>query len=851
METTPSRALAEIRALAARRNAPLILELDLTTDPVEGIVDDPLTARFGRHRQTLREIVDGLRRAALDPRTRVLVAHLATCGMPLSRVQEIRDAVADFRAAGKFTLAYADTFGEFGGGTVPYYLACAFDQIWLAPPGDLGLTGVASHTPFVRDALDRLGVTTELGARHEYKNAVNTFLERGFTPAHLEATTRVVESCADEIISGIVAGRRLPADRVRRLVDAGPLSARAALQAGLVDRLGYRDEVYDAARRRAAADDPTADDLRAGDRVAAASDSRGGGAGDSGSVAVPVQEAAPAPAAVPTPVPTPAPEVPAGTAAALASADAADAVTQASSGATGISAAIPASARPAAAADTTASAGSPAAATPPGDGATTAAHEADAAPAAVSAAAGSEPASVAGSGPASGSGPGAVVRTADPAPAGSGPGPAAGGRPRTPPVPLYLAAYQRSAARKEASALRRAARSSGAAVASLLSPDRRDARRAPAPAAPAAGAGLDEATAVPPGRDPDTAAVALIHGTGPVVLRRSGPPIGGQVLAADAVCAAFRAAAKDPEVVAAVFRVDSPGGSYVASDLVRREVERFRATGRPVVVSMGSVAASGGYFVALAADTIVASPSTLTGSIGVYGGKQVLTGLLDKLGVAIGEVAQGEHALMMSARRSFSPGERAKLDEFLDRVYDDFVGKVATARAMTIEQAHQLARGRVWTGADAHRHGLVDELGGLERSLRLAWAATGMPGSRPGRVLLLPHRSLVDHVRPARSSEDPAAAAAFAGGPGGDLFGVGAALAGLLAGRPGAAVAGGLGPGGADAALAGFLRALADGWTGLLTGGHAGGWGPLAGLAAQAGLPAAGPLLMPPIGPIG
>ncbi|WP_241842047.1 S49 family peptidase, partial [Pseudofrankia sp. BMG5.36] len=257
--TTPRHAIAEIRALAARRNAPLILELDLTVDPIEGAVDDPLAAWRGRHRQTLRDLVDGLRRAALDPRTRVLVAHVASCGMPLSRAQEIRDAVAEFRAAGKFTIAYADTFGEFGGGTVPYYLACAFDQIWLAPPGDLGLTGVASHTPFLRDALDRLGVTTELGARHEYKNAVNTFVERGFTPAHLEATTRVVESCADEIIAGIVAGRRLPSDRVRSLVDAGPLSARVALGAGLIDRLGYRDEVYAAARGRAGAEDPTAE----------------------------------------------------------------------------------------------------------------------------------------------------------------------------------------------------------------------------------------------------------------------------------------------------------------------------------------------------------------------------------------------------------------------------------------------------------------------------------------------------------------------------------------------------------------------------------------------------------------
>ncbi|WP_045876381.1 signal peptide peptidase SppA [Pseudofrankia sp. DC12] len=789
METTPRHALAEIRAMAARRNAPLILELDLTVDPVEGIVDDPLTARFGRRRQTLREIVDGLRRAALDPRTRVLVAHVASCGMPIARVQEIRDAVAELRAAGKFAIAYADTFGEFGGGTVPYYLACAFDQIWLAPPGDLGLTGVASHTPFLRDALDRLGVATELGARHEYKNAVNTFLERGFTSAHLEATTRVVESSADEIIAGVVAGRRLPADRVRRLVDAGPLSAQAALRAGLVDRLGYRDEVYAAVRRRAAATDPTEP------LPETSGPSANGVGGPAEAAALPPEPTPPAAVGAAAAVPPP------GSASAAGSADLGG-VTAASAGA---------------------GADQPA-------GADAAAATARTDPAAPAAEPGRTPPV----------GAPTAVPGASPAPAAAQDAP---GR-RAAPVPLYLATYRRSAARKEASPLRRAARSSGAAVASLLGPDRREARRSATVPGPTGLGELDEAVAVPADRDPGTAAVALIHGTGPVVLRRTGPPVGGRMLAADTVCAAFRAAAKDPDIAAAVFRVDSPGGSYVASDLVRREVERFRASGRPVIVSMGSVAASGGYFVALAADTIVASPSTLTGSIGVYGGKQVISGLLDKLGVAIGEVAQGEHALMMSARRPFSPGERAKLDEFLDRVYADFVGKVAIARAMSLERADELARGRVWTGADAHRHGLVDELGGLEHALRLAWTTAGLPGARPSRVRLLPHRSLVDHVRPARSSED--AAAGFGDGTGVHLAGglVGAALG--LTGPSAAPMAGGM-----DAALVGALEALAGGWAGVLSGGHAGGWGPLAGLAARAGLPAAGPLLMPPIGPVG
>ncbi|MBL7626266.1 S49 family peptidase [Frankia sp. CN6] len=478
MDTSPRHALAEIRALAARRNAPLILELDLTVDPVEGAADDPLAARLGRRRQSLREIVDGLRRAALDPRTRVLVAHVASCGMPIARAQEIREAVADLRAAGKFAIAYADTFGEFGGGTVPYYLACAFDQIWLAPPGDLGLTGVVSHTPFLRDALDRLGVKAELGARHEYKNAVNTFVERGFTSAHLEATTRVVESCADEIVAGIAAGRRLPADRVRLLVDAGPLAAAAALRAGLVDRLGYRDEVYEAARRRARGD--AASTPAAGPEV-------------------PVPAAAAAPvvptASVPTvsvstasvPGAAPAPSVPTASAARAAAPEpgrlapgrAEPAASEWTEAASPTTAAIAMTALT--------GAGTPAGAD--AAGAEPAGAEAAGAEAAGVEPAGVEPAGVevvgaeaAGGAVVGGSSVGAEKTAPDPGTSRIGEADP-GGTPA--PVPMYLGAYRRSAERREASPLRRAARSSGATVGSLLGQDRRAGRRRP-PAAPGA-----------------------------------------------------------------------------------------------------------------------------------------------------------------------------------------------------------------------------------------------------------------------------------------------------------------------------------------------------------------------------
>lgn len=671
MVGTPRQVVADVQRIARRRNAPIVLELDLTSDPVEGVPTDPLTAAVSHRRTGLREIVDGLHRAARDERAGVVVAHVAACGMPLARVQEIRDAVAEFRAAGGLALAYADTFGEFGGGTVAYYLACAFDEIWLAPPGDLGLTGVAMETPFLRDALDRLGVAVEIGQRHEYKNAVNTLVERDFTPAHREALGRIVDSSAEQIVAGIARSRGLPADQVWRLIDVAPLAGHVALSAGLVDRIGYRDEIYEYARERA--------------RALAAATGTGTAAGP------------------------------------------------------------------------------------------------------------------------------AVGGDADPA---GDAGEDAGEATEPEPVLRYVSAYRRAAVRKAESPVRRAGSFASSLPATIFL---RESGRSPAGTAggpeggrPAGAAGPSRAGTgvVPPEIDPRTSVVALVHGTGPVVLGGATMPFSGPVLAADAVTAAFRAAARDPSVAAAVFRVESPGGSYVASDVVRREIERFRSTGRPVVVSMGSVAASGGYFVALAGDVIVANPGTLTGSIGVFGGKQVVRDLFDKVGVGFGAVAAGENALMMSPRQPFTQAERAKLDEFLDRVYADFVDKVAQARGMSHGDAHELARGRVWTGADAHRHGLVDELGGLAHAIDLAWARAGLPAGETPRVRLTPKPSVFDRLRTPKSSEEPAAASTLAPGSGAGLAGLG--LRGAL-----------------------FVGERLLG----------------AGLA-RAGLPGAGPLVMPPVGEI-
>ncbi|MBO0838600.1 MAG: signal peptide peptidase SppA, partial [Actinobacteria bacterium] len=202
-------------------------------------------------------------------------------------------------------------------------------------------------------------------------------------------------------------------------------------------------------------------------------------------------------------------------------------------------------------------------------------------------------------------------------------------------------------------------------------------------------------------------AVVYVHGT--IKQGRSGRGSVGS----DTIAAALRAAAADGKARAVVLRVNSPGGSATASDVIWREVVRTRAAGKPVVVSMGDVAASGGYFISAPADAIVTQPGTLTGSIGVIMGKPVLREMFGRSGVTVDTVAENPNALMFSPSRPFSEPEWTRIDEWLDAIYDDFTDKVATGRRLPPERVHELARGRVWSGADAVANGLADQAGGL------------------------------------------------------------------------------------------------------------------------------------------
>ncbi len=460
----------------------MVLSLDLEAQFREAPSSDPFDAFSGKRAYVLRNVVAAIDAAATDPKVKGLFATLGGGGMPLATAQEVRDAIFRFKASGKPAVAFAETMGEGGNGTVGYYLSTGFSQIWLQPSGELGLVGYSAETPFIKGALDLLGIQPQMAGRKEYKSAIETFTETGYTAPHRESMEALLESWANQTISGIAQGRRMGEDKAKALFGKGPFLASEALSAGLVDHLGYRDQALQAA-------------------------------GDSGKKGELVDVAA------------------------------------------------------------------------------------------------------------------------------------------------YGAHLSKSGGTK----------------------------------------------------------VAVITGSGAIMRGGDDNAFGDNDSFASATTAqAFRDAIDDPVVKAILFRVNSPGGSYVASDTIWHEVGRARDAGKKVVVSMAGMAASGGYFVSMGADRVVAQPATITGSIGVFSGKMVLADLWAKLGINWDGVKRGDNADMMSANKPFSPQEWDRLNRQLDAIYADFTNKAAKGRNMAPDRLEELAKGRIWTGSDAQARGLVDALGGWD-----------------------------------------------------------------------------------------------------------------------------------------
>ena len=240
------------------------------------------------------------------------------------------------------------------------------------------------------------------------------------------------------------------------------------------------------------------------------------------------------------------------------------------------------------------------------------------------------------------------------------------------------------------------------------------------------------------------ATLAVIYGSGGVVTGEGrSTPTGNRVLASETISKALEAAAESDEVEAILFRIDSPGGSALASDLVWEAVGRAQQAGKPVIASFSDVAASGGYYVAAGADAIVAQPGTLTGSIGVFVLRPVLGQALGKLGIGVETLTRGAYADLQLASQPLSPSSRERLRAEVKSVYDLFVERVAAGRPLDAEGVDAVARGRVWTGAQAAERGLVDELGGLRTAVSRALVLTGhdadadvtlMPFPRPRSV---------------------------------------------------------------------------------------------------------------------
>lgn len=486
------------------RNSILIVDLD--GELRETPEDDLLSAITGDHAMTLRGLTDAIRGAAEDERIAGLLVRIKNPVVGVAQLQEIEEAMATFRATGKWNAAHLATAGEFSRGDGAYALAACADRVLLSPPGDINLVGLQTDVPFLKGLFEKLRIGVHFDKRYEYKNAANTFTHDKMTEAHREAAAALVDDLEQSLLEQIAARRHVTIDVAKEWVATGPHLGSAALEAGLVDALAYWDE-------------------------------------------------------------------------ALAEAE-------------------------------------------------------------------------------------VVAGRGDPF--------------------VELGTY---ASRVE--------------------------------------------------RHDSGPRVALIYGAGTVV---NGESEGGgnPQMGAYTVSEAFRDA-REAEVEGVLFRVDSPGGSYVASDVIRREVEVTRDAGIPVVVSMGNVAASGGYFVAMDADKIIAQTGTITGSIGVFAGSWSTREFWKHwLGVTFDGYQSAPNADFFDWLDPPDAEDKARVSSFLDRVYEDFVTKAAAGRSMTPEKLEPLARGRVWSGRAAKEQGLVDEIGGMERALEVLKEAIGVPTDRDVTLVVYP-----------------------------------------------------------------------------------------------------------------
>jgi protease-4 len=509
----------------------MVLYLDfgdgVTELPGEANFSDP----FGFGPPTLRELIDAVEFAKTDKRVHGIVARLDKAELSLAHVQELRRAIKDFRSDedGKFAYVYASSFGESGNGLGRYYLASAFEEIWMQPLGVISITGINAEIPFFRGALDKIGVTPQFLKRHEYKTAYESMTNANISPENKEMMEALIADIRKTIVSDMADDMGRSPDAIEQLVDRGLFTAREAEQAGLITYADYADVMIDEVNEFLTGD-PESEDMP----FISISDY----------VRITTQES--------------------------------------------------------------------------------------------------------------------LEQKLLHSKVGK----------HKPQVALVYAV-------------------------GAIMPDSGTSSAAPMM--------MDEGIA-----------------------------------AADEIATAILDAADDPNIQAVVLRIDSPGGSPVASETILRAVEKAQAEGKPVVVSMGPTAASGGYWIAAYADRIFTLPSTLTGSIGVVGGKFYLKDLWAKIGVNWEGVNWGQNAGLWSMNEPFSESEAARMNAMLDNVYENFTQRVSKGRELPLDYVDKIARGRVWSGKTAVEIGLADEIGGLNEALDYAARTLSLTGRQDISVEIMP-----------------------------------------------------------------------------------------------------------------
>ncbi len=473
---------------------------------------------------TVHQITRALDMAREDERVKALVVNFKSGGISLAHTEELRTAIRRFRDSGKPALFYAS---DMTGGLGAYYLASAFDEIWMQPVGTLVIAGINIEEPYIKELLEKIGVSSDFFRRKEYKTVYEPVSNSQMSPANREMLTEVVGELGENISTGIATSRNMSAEQVMDLVNTGLFTDDEALEAGLIDRLDYGDILVNELRENLTGD-PANENLQF----------------------------------------------------------------------------------------------------------------------------------------------------------------------------VSISSY-------ESRAKREAAEPHGF----FNKPEAR----------------------------PEA---ALIYVSGIILPDNSAPSspllLEGGIASAEEISIAIKDATDDPSINAIVLRVDSPGGSPTASETIRWAIERAKSKGKPVYVSMGPMAASGGYWVSASADTIFAQPSTLTGSIGVISGKIVFDEMWNKLNVNWEGVTWGEKADMWSLNRPYSAQEAERMNAMVDSIYEDFIAIVAEGRDMSLEQADKVARGYVWSGSRALEVGLVDELGGLDATLDFAARSIGLKDRSELKVRVMP-----------------------------------------------------------------------------------------------------------------